>query len=205
MHHDTAVRRLRTIAEDCDRAGSLFDGEDGLVAIYAFGAVLDQPGQELEAVNVLLVVDVPAAELPWGVEPPGCSSLAHLLKLDKAPVLRRWRSADRPVGNHEIRRPMPIWSRKDGVQTAALDALAQRRAEPFRLADPDDDVLAEQISHELETSTAHLRTVRDRYWDDIDWRRSHRGDGRYPEDHLWQAVDGYLDLLDASASARSQI
>ena len=42
--------------------------------------------------------------------------------------------------------------------------------------------------------------VRDRYWDDMDWRRSHRRDSRYPEDHLWQAVDGYLDLLDASVN-----
>jgi hypothetical protein len=205
MHHNTAVRRLRTIAEDCDRVGSLFDGEDGLVAVYAFGPVLDQPGQELEAVNVLLVLGLPAAELPWGVEPPGCTSLAHLLRLDKAPVLRRWRPAEWPVANHEIRRPLLIWSRQDGVQSAALDALAEQRAEPFRPSDPDDDVLAEQIARELETSTAHLRAVRDRYWDDVDWRRSHRGDGRYPEEHLWQAVDGYLDLLDASASIHSQM
>ena len=95
MHHNTAVRRLRTIAEDCDRAGSLLGGNGGLVAVYAFGPVLDQPGQELEAVNVVLVVDMPAAELPWGVEPPACSSLAHFLRLDKAPVLRRW-SGGRP-------------------------------------------------------------------------------------------------------------
>jgi hypothetical protein len=70
---------------------------------------------------------------------------------------------------------------------------------------PDDDVLAEQISRELDMSTAHLRTVRDRYRDDVDWRRSHRGDGRHLEDHLWQAVDGYLDLLDASTPVHSQM
>jgi hypothetical protein len=87
------------------------------------------------------------------------------------------------------------------VHTAALDALSQRSAETFRLADPDDGVLAEQISRELETSAAHLRAVRDRYWDDFEWRRSHRGDGRYPEAHLWEAVDGYLDLLDAQSQS----
>lgn len=201
MHHNTAVRRLRSIAEDCDGFGSLLTGEDGLVAVYAFGPVLDRPGEDLDAVNVALVVGLPAAELPWGIETPGCTSLAHLLRLDKAPVLRRWRSAEGPVANHEIRRPILIWSREGGVQTAALDAVAERRAEPFRLTDADDDALAEQISRELETSTAHLRAIRDRYWNDIDWRRSHRHDGRYPEDHLWQAVDGYLDLLDAAGSA----
>jgi hypothetical protein len=205
MHYSTAVRRLRTIAEDCDKFGSLLGGEDELVAVYAFGPVLDHPGEDLDAVNVVLVLGLPAAELPWGVEPPGCTSLAHLLRLDKAPVLRRWRPAEWPVANHEIRRPMLIWSREDGAQTAALEALAERRAGPFRLADPDNAVLAEQISRELKSSTEHLRTVRDRYWDDVDWRRSHRRDGRYPEDHLWQAVDGYLDLVDASASIHSRM
>jgi hypothetical protein len=102
MHHNTAVRRLRTIAEDCDKLGSLLSGEDGLVAVYAFGPVLDRPGEELDAVNVALVLGLPAAELPWGVETPGCTSLAHLLRLDKAPVLRRWRPAEWPVA-----RPWP--------------------------------------------------------------------------------------------------
>lgn len=204
MRHNTAVRRLRSIAEDCDKVGSLLDGEGGLVAVHAFGAVLDRPGEELDDVNVVLVLRLPAAELPWGVETPECTSLARLLRLDKAPVLRRWRPVEWPVANHEIRRPMLLWSQEGGVQTAALDALAERRAEPFRLADPDDDVLAEQVAREFEASGAHLRAVRDRYWDDVDWRRSHRRDGRYPEDHLWQAVDGYLDLLDASRSVHSQ-
>lgn len=204
MRHNTAVRRLRTIAEDCDKLGSLLDREGGLVAVYAFGPILESPGEDLDAVNIVLVLGLPATELPWGVETPGCSSLAHLLRLDKSPVLRRWRPAERPVTNHEIRRPLLIWSREDGVQTAALDALSERRPEPFRLAEADADALAEQLLHELEASTAHLREVRDRYWDDIDWRRAHRGYGRYPEDQLWQAVDGYLDLLDASSSTPDQ-
>ncbi|WP_444544045.1 DUF7711 family protein [Planomonospora parontospora] len=29
-------------------------------------------------------------------------------------------------------------------------------------------------------------------------RREHRGSGRRPEDHLWEAVQGYLDLLDTA-------
>ena len=35
------------------------------------------------------------------------------------------------------------------------------------------------------------------YWD-TDWRREHRGMGRYPENELWEAVEGYLDILSAS-------
>ena len=48
---------------------------------------------------------------------------------------------------------------------------------------------------------AHLREVRDRYWDH-DWRREHRGYGRYPENELWEAVQGYLDLADAARSSK---
>jgi len=33
---------------------------------------------------------------------------------------------------------------------------------------------------------------------DHQWRRKHRGAGRYPENELWEAVEGYLDLCDAS-------
>ena len=98
--------------------------------------------------------------------------------------------------NHVIRRPMPIWT-LEGVHGDALDALAERRAEPFRLAEPDAAEQAKQAGRELAASAAHLRSVRDRYWDDSGWRREHRGGGRYPEHHLWDAVDGYLDLLDA--------
>lgn len=29
------------------------------------------------------------------------------------------------------------------------------------------------------------------------WRREHRGLGIYPENHLWDAAHGYLDLLTA--------
>ena len=91
---------------------------------------------------------------------------------------------------------MPIWT-LTGIHSEALDALAERRAEPFRLAEPDVTEQTEQAARELAVSAAHLRSVRDRYWDDRGWRREHRGGGRYPEHHLWEAADGYLDLLDA--------
>lgn len=52
------------------------------------------------------------------------------------------------------------------------------------------------MTTELEASLAHLRFVRDAYWQ-RNWRRANRGLGLYPEDHLWNAVHGYLDLLAA--------
>ena len=59
-----------------------------------------------------------------------------------------------------------------------------------------------QARDELDAALRNLREVRDRYRDD-DWRRDHRGGGRYPEHELWDAVYGYLDLLDASVSAKA--
>ena len=59
---------------------------------------------------------------------------------------------------------------------------------------PDERALA---------ALAHLREVRDKYWE-YGWRREHRGYGRYPENELWDAVEGYLDLLDASWSSDTE-
>jgi len=50
---------------------------------------------------------------------------------------------------------------------------------------------------ELAAAFGHLCAVHASYWD-RDWRREHRGLGRYPEHHLWAAVQGYMDLYDAA-------
>lgn len=59
------------------------------------------------------------------------------------------------------------------------------------------EVQREQVAGELAAALGRLRGVRDSYWDQ-QWRREHRGFGRYPENELWEAVEGYLDLYDAS-------
>ena len=58
----------------------------------------------------------------------------------------------------------------------------------------------DQIAGELDGALSHLREVHAAYWDN-DWRREHRGLGRYPEHELWEAVDGYLELRDAAAQS----
>ena len=42
----------------------------------------------------------------------------------------------------------------------------------------------------------HLRRLEAGYWE-RDWRNTHRESAVYPENHLWDAVHGYLDLLTA--------
>ncbi|RZB14405.1 hypothetical protein StrepF001_37855 [Streptomyces sp. F001] len=198
MRHTTAVRRLRTITDACHRARRL-PGGGALLAVHAYGPILEGTG-DIPVVHIALVVDLPAEELPWGVEPPECTALANLLDLGKAPVVRRWRPAAWPVWNHAIRRPLRIWS-PAGPDTRALDALAAGQAGSLRLAAPQPTEEDEQRRVETAASLLHLRRVRDRYWDDGPWRRAHRGSGRFPEDSLWGAVDGYLELLDAAAEA----
>lgn len=190
MRYAKAVARLRTLAERLQ-----WYDDPVLAAVYAFGDVLDQPGGDLPVVQVALVLNLPADELPWCVEPQSCAGLPSILEIDKAPVERYYRPAVWPVSNHVIRRPLRIWS-PDGVDGAALDALAGGDAEAFRQPAPDPGDAWDQLMQELAVSLAYLRRVEEAYWDG-EWRREHRGLGVYPEHHLWNAVHGYLDLLAA--------
>jgi hypothetical protein len=195
VRYETAIRRLRTIAARCHQAAGLWEDEPFLVGAYAFGAVLDAPA-DVELVQVAFVLDLLPDELPWCAQPQSCVGLPHLLEIDKAPVDWYWRPALWPVSNHLIHRPLRIWS-LDGPDTAALDALDHRNAEELRLPMPTDAEARQQLAEELEASLAHLRRVEAGYWD-RSWRNCHRGSGAYPENHLWDAVHGYLDLLEAS-------
>jgi len=92
-----------------------------------------------------------------------------------------------------------IWSVDDGPDERALTALEARDFGSLKrlIPEPADERL--QLREDLGAALAHLREVRDKYWDH-GWRREHRGYGRHPENDLWEAVEGYLDLLDASRS-----
>jgi hypothetical protein len=79
----------------------------------------------------------------------------------------------------------------------ALAALEARDFGSLKRLIPESADERLQLREDLGAALAHLREVRDKYWDH-DWRREHRGYGRYPENELWDAVEGYLDLFDAS-------
>ena len=192
MRYETAVRRLRIIAERCQQASGLWEDEPFLVGAYVFGAVLAARAA-VDVVQVAFVLNLPAEDLTWCAQPAG---LSHLLEIDKAPVDWYARPAVWPVSNHVIDRPLRIWS-LDGPDTVALDALGRGDAETLRLPAPTDADAREQLTTELAASLAHLRRVEARYWDQ-DWRNAHHGSGIYPENHLWDAAHGYLDLLSAT-------
>ena len=192
-----AVQKLKLLAEECERAGHWPpEDEPFLVSMYAFGDVLEGT-DPLEVVQVVGVIRVMPEEAPWGSEPRGTAWLADTLRLGKGNYEYFWRSYLDPVWNHYIRSPVRIWS-QDGPDTETLDALAERRFSDLRrlTASPVDERL--QTRDDLDAALRHLRQVHNSYWDP-DWRRDHRGGGRYPEHEMWEAVHGYLNLLDATS------
>lgn len=197
MRHRRAVEKLRILAETCERVKLFwFDTEPFLKAVYAFGEVLDG-ADPLDDVQVAVAINLPPEEVPWESTPEGADWLADELRLSKGGFLYFWRSYLDPAWNHYIRGPVRVWSVDGGPDEQALAALEARDFGSLNrlVPDPVDERL--QIRDDLDAALAHLREVRDRYWDH-DWRREHRGYGRYPENELWEAVEGFLDLLDAS-------
>jgi hypothetical protein len=167
-----------------------------LKAVYAFGEVVDG-ADPLDAVQVAVAINLPPEEVPWESSPEGTDWLANQLRLSKGGFLYLWRSHLDPVWNDYIRGPVRIWSVDDGPDEQALAALAARDFGSLKRLIPESADERLQLREDLSTALAHLREVRDKYRDH-DWRREHRGYGRYPENELWEAVEGYLDLFDAS-------
>jgi hypothetical protein len=180
----------------------LWDDEPVLVGVYAFGAVLERCPTDIDVVQMAFVLNLPVDELTWCAQPESCLGLPYLLQIDKAPVDWYWRPAAWPVANHLIYRPLRVWS-LDGPDEAALDALEHGTAEDLRMAAPTAEQLHEQLSAELAACLAHLRRVEAGFWE-REWRSTNRGSGIYPENHLWDAVHGYLDLLDATHTGGSR-
>jgi hypothetical protein len=202
VRHQTAVRRLRIVAERCQRASGLWDDEPVLISAYAFGAVLEYR-TDMPVVQIAFVLNLPADELTWCAQPQSCTGLPHLLEIDKAPVEWYWRPSVWPVANHLIHRPLRVWS-LDGPDTTVLDALERGEAEDLRMPAPTAAQLHEQLTAELAASLAHLRRIEAGFWE-RDWRSAHHGSGVHPEDHLWDAVRGYLDLLGATQTGQREI
>ena len=205
MRRATAVKRLWAVAERCQQVCSLWDPDSGLVAVHTFGSVLDLSDEDgsVEVIQLALIVRHDPDEVTWCARPPTYSGLPYVLDLEKAPVDWYFRPASGPVANHRIVRPLPIWSRDGGVHEAALAALAGRDAaglQELREPAPKPAVLDRQLAEDLAAAAAHLQRVRDRFWA-RGWRQAHHAAGAYPENYLWDAVNGYLDLLAAVGGA----
>ncbi|WP_157548499.1 DUF7711 family protein [Nonomuraea candida] len=196
MRYVRAVERLRMLAEACEQTRRVPMDEPFLRGAYVFGD-LTAGADPIEAIEVVLQLNLPPQEVTWETQPPGTAWLVDFLRLDKGGIAYWWRSHLDPVANHRIREPVRFWS-LDGIEEGVLEALRERRFEALggAVTGIGERERAARTEEDLERALAHLRAVHGQYWDRR-WRREHRGLGRYPEHHLWEAVQGYLDLLDA--------
>jgi hypothetical protein len=195
VKYSTAVARLRQVASDLDDHVSSW-GDSMIVEAHVFGEVVAGP-ETVEVIWLALVVDLPVEEVTWLARPAQAEASVSLLRFDKYPLRWWWRPTAWPVWNHRISRPVRFWSRRDGPDEVALGQLADRRLPDLEFHGlPDQSGLRAQLQVELEASRRHLERVVDSYHD-RGWRRDHKGFGVYPEDHLWWATQGFLELDDA--------
>jgi hypothetical protein len=202
MKRSTAVGHLVEMAEVASQWFEL-GGRDRwqLSEMWVTGELLTL-ADTLEAGAVVLVLDLPAEELPWlGMHPTG-ESIGYQLRLGKRPIAWCYRPRARPVWNYNHRRLARFWSAEDGLDTSTIDALRSRRLDRLDVVEPSNDELAEQLREELLVSRRHLRSMLGDYWD-RDWRRSHKGFDESPDDHLWRAATAVTEILDALDDLRS--
>ena len=184
------------LTDECESAKNWPPEEPLLLEAYAFGDVL-RGADPLDCVEIVLVLNLPPQEVVWGSTPHGSAWLADRLRISKGGFCYWWRSHLDPVWNHYVREPVRFWS-PDGPDENVLQALAERRFADLPRQVPSPAARHDQIISERDAALRRLREIHGAYWDN-DWRREHRGLGRYPEHELWEAVDGYLELRDAAA------
>ena len=185
---------MRTVADELTSHAGWRD--DLIVEAYVYGELLDAPAT-LEWVALVFAVNLPPEEVTWLAHPAAPEAAVSLLGFDKYPITWRWRPTVWPVWNHEIVAPVRFWSAKGGADEATLDALAGRELDSLARSLPkDDETFVAQLRVERDAARNHLAWVVDSYHD-RDWRKDHTGLGVYPEDHLWWATKGFLDLDEA--------
>jgi hypothetical protein len=196
MQYRQAIEKLQTLAAACESVKSWPPGDPFLREAYIFGDVL-RGADPLEFAEVIVVVNVPPpAVAPWASSPQG-AQWAGQLGLSTGGFRYWWRSHLDPwVWDDRVPGPVRFWS-QDGTDVRVLRALAERRFADLPRQAPSTQARGDQLAARLEAALSRLRDVYSAYWDE-GWRREHRGDGRNPENELWEAVDSYLELLDAA-------
>jgi hypothetical protein len=201
--HDGAVRRSRAIEHLVEMAAESSEmlrlrGTDigwPLEELWVTGDLLTDAAS-LDAGSVVLVLDVPADEVPWLALHPAGEWVGDRLRLGKRPMQWSYRPAAWPVWNHEHPRLVRFWSATGGLDDGVISALRDRRLAELTVVEPAPGELADWLRGELEVSRRHLRETLDHYWDQ-DWRREHKGFGERPEDHLWRAASAVADMTEA--------
>jgi hypothetical protein len=201
VKRSTVIRHLTGIAEQADHLASVGTAWQvaPLAEIWVAGDLLDEV-ELVESVSAVLMIDVPADELPVLAIHPDGQVWAWNLELSKRPLLPRYEPATRPAWNHERRRVLRFWSSDDGLDEAAVDSLRSPPLDAAPIVSPTPAELRQYLETELPRSSAHLRRMLDDYWDG-DWRKSHtdKANWIHPDDHLWRAAYAVQSMQDALA------
>lgn len=188
------------MAEGCAELNGRLAGIDStlrLVSFWTFGQVLEPPAgwpKDLDYVFAAAAVTLPEDELVWYGRPTGVTWLESMLRGDKRPVHTMWRSAEAPVWNHFVARPMLLWDEAAGVRHLALEALLEGHGlDHHREPEPTPTERRQRLEREAEASLAAMtRSVKD--YDEHRWSRRELRDHAEP---LWEATAGYLDVREA--------
>jgi hypothetical protein len=192
MKWERAVHHLGTLAQAC--AETLHQPVFSLrvTQLWAVGDILG-PQRDLETVTVALAVDRPAEEVAWLTEPSGAQHWANAVRLTKNPFIVFWRSDRAAIWNHDILRPALVWDSVEGEQPGVLAAIRNGEAERVRSGGPTEAELATRLADELAISRTALQAATDAY----EKRRWSPGKLEPVADALWNASQGYLDVLRA--------
>lgn len=190
MKWTRAVQHLRTLAEECARLTGNPFGTLRVVQLWTFGEIPGPP-QDLETVNAVLVVDLPVDAMPWLASPNGAEHWANMTRMSRNPITPFWRSAQAPIWNHHIVRPLLLWDATDGLQEETFTALRGNSATGS--PEPDAAEFARRLDDELAVSLQALRGQVEAY----EQRRWSPGKLTPVADDLWAVSKGYLDVLDA--------
>jgi hypothetical protein len=194
MRWSRAAYHLQELALGCadmaTRPASIFPLR--VSALWTYGQVLTSR-DDLDYLQVVLAVDLPAQDVAWLCAPVGAEHWSHAAGLSKKPVVVRWRSMRAPLWNHQIRGPLLIWDEVGGIAIEALSALDPGKVEELRLAEPAPEQMASRMANELAVSLGAMRSATSGYEE----RRYGPGKLEPVADSLWRASAGYLDVLAA--------
>lgn len=195
MKRRSAVRHLAEMAEVANECLPFRAGPIGwpLVSMWATGELLGST-ESIETASVVLLLDLPADELPWMAVHPTGEWVSERLRLGKRPVQWWYRPQIWPVWNPAHRRVVRFWSDRDGPDDEILDALRHERSMP--VVEPSLEDWRAQLNEECALARKKLDVILDHFYE-RDWRHKHKGFGVYPEDHLWRAAQGLREIEDA--------
>jgi hypothetical protein len=188
MKRSTAIRHLAEMGEVASEHLRFRETDIGwpLEELWVTGELLG-PADTLEFGAVVLMLDVPADELPWLAVHPAGEWVGGQLRLGKRPFDWFYRPVVWPAWNQKHRRLVRFWTASDGLDTSVIEALQAGQLDRIAIVEPSEEELADQLSEELAVSRRHLRATLDNYRE-RDWRRAHSRDDASPEHHLWRAA-----------------